>query len=112
MSHPEQGSKWFLEYNVRHVIEIVCKYQIKLDNLWTGLSNMSSEALLQKYYQLSLKVNRLEGKIVPDCGCLVPMKPFLSWSFQTKHYENIEGISEELIEAHVDSFEQQWTRAD
>ena len=112
LSKDDEGSLWSLEHNIRYVIEIVVKYQIKLDNLFSGLSVMSSEALLQKYYQLSLKVNKLENKFVPDYGCLAPMMPFLSWSNETEHSEKVEGIAEEVIEAHISTFEQQWTKAD
>ena len=104
---------WFLEHNLMYILDITLKYQVKLpaflENVECPLSN---KQMLNYYYKLALEANHLEGKIVPDYGCLVPIEPFLEWSINKEHYIIKDEVDLSLIETHVEGFESQWRRAD
>ena len=103
----EKDLYWTLTNNLRYLYEVVTAYQIKIDNLWTGLSPLkTSEELLRRYYALALMANRLEGKVVNDYGCLLPADPFLEWDNDTEHYELTK--TREEIEAVAAVHERYW----
>ena len=84
----EKDLYWTITNNLRYLYEVVTAYQIKIDNLWTGLSPLkTSEELLRRYYGLALLANKLEDKVVSDYGCLLPADPFIEWDVETEHYE-------------------------
>ena len=109
----EKDLYWTLTNNLRYLYEVVTAYQIKIDNLWTGLSPLkTSEELLRRYYALALMANRLEGKVVNDYGCLLSADPFLEWDVETEHWElskthdEIEALRE-VHEAAYEAIEQE-----
>ena len=104
----EKDLYWTLTNNLRYLYEVVTAYQIKIDNLWTGLSpKKTSEELLRRYYGLALLANKLEDKVVSDYGCLLPADPFLEWDVETEHWElsKTHEEIESLAEVHEKAFE-------
>ena len=80
-----------------------------LENIECPLNN---KQMLSYYYKLALESNILEGKLVMDYGCVVPIEPFLEWDVNKEHHVIKESVDESTVDTHVEGFESQWKRAD
>ena len=106
LSQEESTTLWYLQHNLRYFVEVTVKYQIKMQGLVELFEiPLSSKKLLSNYYKLGFSCLKLENKLSADYGCMIPMNLFLRWNWDNEHYELIEDVSEEIIEAHATSFE-------